>query len=491
VSSFLVLRGRARSLSSGQPSAPLDEFSTHLSRTLRRKHFDVFLYRGPTGRIPEVEIFDDANAIILSGLFFYRDLYGGPALRAFAADFRANEVRESAVHGHFVMLVEQDSVAYLVPDSLGSCKIYHVDDCTCLSDSYVLLLGMRGSKALISQSVYEYAWCGTVFGGRTLFREIKALDPPGVCRLTGTLDVVGRPASLGLPDFSRAGRQEIISHFRERTARLFALYAKHFGNDIECSMSGGLDSRLMLAALLRAGVLPTILVYGEKAAIDVKIARQIATGEGLRFRHVQKRPGAAVTPAEFPAVMQQIHWAFDGWGVEGAFTSDAELLERLRRGRAALYVNGSLGEVFRNFFYLPDRAFKPYEIAGAFFSRYAPTWTTSAFQPDAYAGVLSEMIRQSVGDGRGALSRRTVELVYPLVRGRYWTARDLAINLRFGPVAYPFMEASLISGTCTIPLSWKSNARFEHALIRNIHPGLMRYPTCYSNNPEHLQSLRH
>ena len=389
------------------------------------------------------------------------------------------------------MLVEQDSVAYLMPDSLGSCKIYHDDDCTCLSDSYVLVLGMRGSKTLISQSVYEYAWCGTVFGGRTLFREIKSLDPPGVCRLTGSLDVVGRPASLCLPDFSRAGRQEIVNHFRDRSARLFALYAAHFGNEIECSMSGGLDSRLMLAALLRAGVLPTILVYGEKEAIDVKIARQIAIGEGLKFRHVQKRPGDAVTPAEFPAVMQQIHWAFDGWGVEGAFTSDAELLERLRRGRAALYMNGSLGEVLRNFFYLPDREFKPYEIAGAFFSRYAPTWTTSAFQPDAYAGVLSEIIRQSVGGGRGALSRRAVELVYPLVRGRYWTARDLAINLRFGPVAYPFMEASLISGTCTIPLSWKSNARFEHALIRNIHPSLIRYPTCYSDNPQHPQSLRH
>ena len=437
-----------------------------------------------------MEIFDDTNAIIASGLFFYRHLHGRPALRAFAADFRANAVEPSAVNGHFAMLVEQDGAAHLLTDQLGACKIYHNDDCSWLSDSYVLMLGMAGAKTLISQSVYEYAWYGTVFGGRTFFQQIASFDPAAVYRLTGSVEALARSINFGMPDFSRAPRQEILEHFRVRLARLFALYGEHFRDRIECSMSGGLDSRLMLAALLRRGVAPAVLVYGTKQTLDVSIAREVAAGKGLEFKHVQKNPGDDVTLADFPALMCQIHWAFDGWGVTGAFMSDAELLERLRRGRSGLYMNGSLGEIFRNSFHKPDRELTACQIAGAFFSQYASTWTTAVFQPREYARALSAMIRRSVGGARGSMSRRAVELVYPLVRGRYWTARDLAINLRFGPAACPFMEASVIAGTCTIPLSVKAAARFEHALIRLIDADLINYRTCYSNDPRRPYSFR-
>ena len=39
-----------------------------------------------------------------------------------------------------------------------------------------------------------------------------------------------------------------------------------------------------------------------------------------------------------------------------------------------------------------------------------------------------------------------------LLPGRYWTGRDVNLNLRFGRMIFPFMHAQLIDGTADIPV---------------------------------------
>jgi hypothetical protein len=55
---------------------------------------------------------------------------------------------------------------------------------------------------------------------------------------------------------------------------------------ISITLTGGMDSRVVLACILRAGVKPNCLVYGHHNAIDTVISRKIAGAFGLRFHNV-------------------------------------------------------------------------------------------------------------------------------------------------------------------------------------------------------------
>ena len=60
------------------------------------------------------------------------------------------------------------------------------------------------------------------------------------------------------------------------------------GDRIDTAISGGYDSRLILALLRARGVRPRLHVYGSDADSDVRIARQICAGEGLTLEHIDK-----------------------------------------------------------------------------------------------------------------------------------------------------------------------------------------------------------
>jgi hypothetical protein len=51
--------------------------------------------------------------------------------------------------------------------------------------------------------------------------------------------------------------------------------AASFGDRVTCALSGGYDSRLILALLRRHGVSPRVYVYGPPGDKDVELARTI------------------------------------------------------------------------------------------------------------------------------------------------------------------------------------------------------------------------
>lgn len=60
---------------------------------------------------------------------------------------------------------------------------------------------------------------------------------------------------------------------------------------ISITLTGGMDSRVLLACLLKAGVKPNCLVYGNKYASDVIVVRELAEKFGLKFHNaVHKLP---------------------------------------------------------------------------------------------------------------------------------------------------------------------------------------------------------
>jgi asparagine synthetase B (glutamine-hydrolysing) len=70
---------------------------------------------------------------------------------------------------------------------------------------------------------------------------------------------------------------------------IYAIVTENIENlndsDISLTLTGGMDSRLILAALLKAGVKPNCFTFGNPESKDVVFAKEISEKLGLAFHN--------------------------------------------------------------------------------------------------------------------------------------------------------------------------------------------------------------
>ena len=411
-----------------------------------------------------------------TGIFFYRGKRLELGLESLLQDFDGRTFTWAECRGHYAVILFKAGRLWLASDELGAYKIYRNLEETLFSSSFSALRASLPGAVPDVQGLYEYAFNGATFGEKTLLQHVRQ-------QRTGVLYSLPEsgPPKASSPDARDAARvhssvEDAADDYAERLRALFRTYVNSQRN-FRTALSGGYDSRLILALLLDAGMDPGLYVYGTEHDPDVVVAKEIARGEGLRLRHVDKgqlqgdRKGSP-----------ERAWArFDSWKVDGLFDAGIDDDDREKRARGADVLNGSGGECFRNFFYLRDGRFSPEEIVWSFYSQYDPSQVTSRFRQADYRAQLAQEMRLAFqGEPRDAkLDRAQVEALYPLFRVRYWTGRDVGLNQRFGPLLFPFLEPSVFSGTERVPIGFKDHGRLEAQILRRISPRLAQYMSTY------------
>ncbi|MGB5201196.1 MAG: hypothetical protein WBR56_14990, partial [Sedimenticolaceae bacterium] len=142
-------------------------------------------------------------------------------------------------------------------------------------------------------------------------------------------------------------------------------------------------------------------------------------------------------------------------------------------------LNGSLGEIYRNFFYMPDRSSSTGAVVSTFYSQYNPKAFTQRFDETEYRSAMQAAMREAIGAESDELERSQVEELYPKFRGRFWTGRDAQINQRFGTMFFPYLEPAAISNTAKIPIRFKDLGFLQGRMIARINPRLADYPSDY------------
>jgi asparagine synthase (glutamine-hydrolysing) len=383
--------------------------------------------------------------------------------------------------GTHVLLVRKAGTLYVATDGLGACKLYHNADRTLWSNSFLAMCELERPRRLDPQACYEYVFNGSVFGRRTLAQGISALPANSILAVGESIQVIQRPSPIIEEDTAPGSSLDAIAdrHIGQLD-RVFGPIAACHGDRLRLSFSGGFDSRLMLAMLLRHDVRPTLFVYGDGDDEDVRIARLICAAEGLELECIDKFTPPP-EPDAFPELVEQDLIAFDGWKVEqGLFDFGVDRLDRERRhvgGQVPL--NGSLGEIYRNFFYMPDRPAGTGAVISTFYSRYDPHSLTDRFDEQGYRAAMAESMREAVGSNGDALRRDQVEALYPRFRGRFWTGRDAQVNQRFGTMFFPYLEPAAISNTARIPIRHKDLGRLQGRMIGRVNRRLGDYPSDY------------
>lgn len=420
-----------------------------------------------------------------AGPLWYRGRFASAALALLLADIDDDrDPDETELRGNFALFLHGKARCVLMNDAPGFVRIYVSADGAFYSTSWLAVCAYSGRVELDDAAAAEYVLLGASHSDRTVAQGITTLP------LGCAFDLVRRrsqprfPAGFWAASRVPASFGEAADEAASLLRVVFQQAAAAFPVRVRAALSGGFDSRLILAGLLACGVRPELFVYGSAGSEDVTVARATAASIGLPLRVVDKAVlGADLAP---PGVERLVEAAlfFDGLPSDGIHDAGVDQQTRLEQMAGGfLGLNGGGGEIFRNYFHLPDRPFKAIDIVRTFYRGFDDTVFRHPDGRRAYEERMQASIERTLGvDGAASgrkLAREEVELVYPLFRCHYWMGVNNSVATRYGCYMTPLVDLPLIRLACRLPLAWKNAGRLQARLIAALHSGAARELSAY------------
>ena len=440
---------------------------------------------------------EEANGdfALAAGTLSYDGLTGPAALHRLLAEAKPPHFDWSKLAGQFALLLHRGGQTFVACDFFAAFQLYHDAELSLFTTSFLTAATVLPSVTFDPQGLYEYAVQAAVLGDDTVLAEIKRLGPNQVIELSehGTrIHRVSKPlpsAPTNVPMAERLATQADLL----RT--VVGEQVSHYGDLVQCPLSGGLDSRLVYAVLRSLGCTPQVYVYGWPVSEDVKIAQAIGAAEGFPVEWIDKDTYRDITPDEFPAQVARNFEENDGLpNFGGLFDNGGNSYARDRRHRdGALTISGGAGEIYRDFFFLPDRCLRVADVADSFFARYDRRDMTDAFDGGAFLRRIRDKMLESLerpGD-TSALPRTLIEQLYPRFRGRSLFGRELSVEARYSSYTFPFLDQRVVAEAMTLPMPLKRAGVFEAQLLNAIDPVLAARPSAYGHHFAEPPSAKH
>jgi asparagine synthase (glutamine-hydrolysing) len=355
---------------------------------------------------------------------------------------------------HGVLIDRGRSTATVFNDRFGLHRLYFHesrDGSYFACEAKAILAVKPKLRCLDHSALGEWISCGCVMGNRTLFRQILALPPASAWNIqNGT--VCGkreyfRAAEWETQEAATAAsvRAEISSVFAQRLRR-------YFSGRVGMSLTGGLDTRMIMAQLNAApGSLPCYSFGGMfRDCHDVKIARALAGACGQTHEVIQ--------------VGQEFLSRFAYYAERAVFLTDGCVsvdhapdlyVNRLAAEIAPIRMTGNYGgEVLRGV-----RAFKPVRL-----------------DRDPFVKDLSPFLKAATGTYFRALDAHPI--TFAVFRQAPWHQFGL-LALEQGQLILrsPFLDNELLRAVYRAPLSSLRGNALSLRIIQDGNPRLLEIPT--------------
>ncbi|PAX09720.1 asparagine synthase-related protein [Sphingomonas lenta] len=441
---------------------------------------------------PDLLLRDGDDFAAVAGTLVADGRTGRPALDALMRMMDDGTPDWSRLGGQFAALVRRRGRSFLFCDWFAHFQLFRDSDDRLFSTSLLAAAELLPRLSFDAQGVYEFAFNVTALGDDTVLEQVKLLGPDVMLELTPD-GVVRHPLSKPLPEPAPLTPAERLDRHR---AALDEVLAPHLRDDahVHCPLSGGLDSRLLLAAVRRLGADPSVYVYGPPGSADVRVARAVGDALGFAVEWIDKQ-AAPIAPDAFPAMVAHNFHENDGMPTFGnIFDNGGHLRARdARHAHGWPIASGGGGEVYRDFFYLPDRPFGAEAVARTFFARFLRTDATELFDPRLFIERIRDKILDALGrpGDRAPLPRSVVEQIYPRFRCRALFGREISLEARHSPYLLPFLEPRVVAETAELPPALRRAGRFEAQLLHAIDPELAAQPSAYGHHFAGPPSRRH
>lgn len=428
---------------------------------------------------------DDAteNWLLALGSWFHADGYGAGAEKRLLARFAQADSRQVAqeLSGFFTILFRDAGreEIFVITDLIGSRHAFlrEFPWGVALASSSLLLASLATS-ALDPLGCEEFLRTGIVYEDRTFFRDVRKFAPASIYRFAGGRLVETQrywrmsqlaPASLRGASAVEAFGASLVQASRQ----IGAVFPK-----IICDLTGGYDSRALVAGLLSAGVPFETTVTGAPTAPDVVIARGLAEITGQPHHPVEVNPRFTFAQAQAALALT------DG---------EADIIEYGRNvlpvhARTAqqydLSLNGSFGEVARGYWWellwphTGER--KPLAARKVAAGRYvvdpnSPQLFPAEASTDLVAH-FAEVIERANAELRAWPNTAQMDHAYLQLRMQRWQGRIASSTDQIRPCLSPFMFRGVLETMLQTEHGLRQRSLLVRKLLARLQPRLAAYP---------------
>lgn len=433
------------------------------------------------------------------GPLWYRGRFGTAALQLLMDEAGENRVfDETELRGNFALFLGTGRRYALMNDALGLVRLYASPDRRFYSTSWLATCAYVGHVEIDEQAAVEYVLLGASHSDHTVAQGITALPLAHAFDLTQGRTYPRFYPGNWIDTSVPSSFDEAVDEADALLRTVFREIAAAFPGGVRAALSGGFDSRLILAGMLAAGMRPELFVYGDSGSKDIPIARLVAASAGIALDVTNKEALNRKLPTPDVERLVQNCLFFDGLPNDGIQDPGADQHTRLMSvagGHIAL--NGGGGEIFRNFFHLPDRSFHASDIVRAFYRGFDRGVFRRHRGLSDYQDRMVASIETTLGIGGSTyrrLQRPQVELLYPLFRCHHWMSVNNSVVARHGYYSTPLVDLNTVRISAQLPLAWKNVGRLESRLIAGLHHGIASQPSSYgfrfSDGPDRAACLK-
>jgi hypothetical protein len=372
------------------------------------------------------------------------------------------------LEGFFVLIFgdARTREVVVVTDIIGSCHCFRrsFSDAIALSGSSLLLASLGDCK-LDWIGCQEFLATGIIYEDRTCYQDIRKLGPASVFRFAVGSDKAPqrywRAADLNPESL---GGQAAVDTLWDRMTFSVKAIRRLYSNPV-CDLTGGYDSRSIVAAFLGGGARCATVVSGPPDSADVLISRSLA--QMLRLPHLHNERQQQTSIGQIWTSLALTDGEYDL--IE--YARIAEVHRRLSK-QFEISINGSFGEVARGYWWellLPRIGVRGQLDARKVAQRRygAQSYDTSLFPLehrlnliDHFAGVID---RTNVGLFNFPNTFQ-MDHAYLMMRMQRWQGRIASSTNQIWPCLSPFMFRSVLETM----LKTRSLLRWRSLLIRKM-----------------------
>jgi Asparagine synthase len=317
---------------------------------------------------------------------------------------------------------------------------------------------------------------GYPVGAVTPFRGVRALACDQRLTVTGARLTMTSAGGDGVAPADRAdgGRYGAVAAALVDAVRP----AGESGVQVELSLTGGKDSRLIAAALTAAKVPFRARTHGFASHPDVVVAAMIASRLGVEHVVTEPRPADAGQPPDEADLLARLRSAvLMSDGTLSAFENIGR--PDPRHAAEPVQAGGHGGELLRGGYAppawtdrRPARAWS--DARGVELLRRLTTRRAGLLRPGPAAAYLASMAPYAAALRRGSL--RTLDDFYLANRAGRWSAAARQAYLMRSPLLQPFFDDRVIRAARAVPLPDRITDRLHRGVLAELCPDLLDLP---------------
>lgn len=371
----------------------------------------------------------------------------------------------------FVLVHGEPDQIHVAVDRCGLQHLYVREDPdgTVMLASSSLALAALGCT-LDADAAAEWLGAGHFVSERTFASEVRKVGAGETLRLDrdGCTTLARRRAQ---PDPSAAGDE------RYRAALLAAIGAADRGAGLGAELTGGLDSRLVHAGRMVAGVDALAWTIGEPGSADLRTVARLR--RAAPFEHVAVAvDGGAAEVADRTLAMHELA---DGEVNALEYAPLLWAFEQLA-GRVTVSLSGAGGEIGRAYYHgaiAPDRAggIAVDKLVGKLSGAARPAVAALSRErfPDALAP-LRGAVETVLSGSSGQAPELRLDDFYIRARMQRFGGRNTTTTGMFWRQALPFFDDRVVAATLALPPDRKRQGTALRAAIADWTPALARVP---------------